>query len=179
MKVYCLIFIFLFSGLFFGRINFVFADGRIDINSAPLEDLVKIIHIGEVRASELISLRPFSSLDELVKIKGIGEARLRDIKEQGLAWIAPSPQTEFQPETEPKPEAINKPQGEESNQKPGPIISPPEVVTQNQGQKLETKEINLALAGQQSPKPIIFIAALAISVISIIVSLTIKRKMVS
>jgi DNA uptake protein ComE-like DNA-binding protein len=34
---------------------------KIDINSAPLEDLVKIIYIGEKRAKELISLRPFSS----------------------------------------------------------------------------------------------------------------------
>jgi len=60
---------------------------QIDINTAPLEDLMKIIHIGEVRALELISLRPFSSLDELTKIKGIGESRVEDIKKQGLAWI--------------------------------------------------------------------------------------------
>lgn len=68
--------------------NFVSASERIDINTAPLEDLMKIIHIGEVRAVELISLRPFSSLDELTKIKGVGEARLKDIKKQGLAWVA-------------------------------------------------------------------------------------------
>lgn len=69
-------------------VNFVWAAEKIDINTAPLEKLVKIIHIGEIRALELISLRPFSSLDELTKIKGIGEARVKDIKEQGLAWIA-------------------------------------------------------------------------------------------
>lgn len=63
---------------------------QIDINTAPLEDLIKIIHIGETRASELISLRPFSSLDDLIKIKGIGEARIQDIKKQGLAWITES-----------------------------------------------------------------------------------------
>ncbi len=70
---------------------------KIDINTAPLEDLVKIVHIGEIRAKELISLRPFFSLDGLVKIKGIGEARLRDIKEQGLAWVglqSPTPSEE-------------------------------------------------------------------------------------
>ena len=60
---------------------------RIDINSAPLEDLVKIIHIGEVRAKELISLRPFSSLDDLARIKGINKTRVEDIKKQGLAWV--------------------------------------------------------------------------------------------
>jgi len=60
---------------------------KIDINSAPLEDLVKIIHIGEVRAKELIFLRPFFSLDDLDRIKGISEARIKDIKKQGLAWV--------------------------------------------------------------------------------------------
>jgi hypothetical protein len=63
---------------------------QIDINTASLEDLVKIIHIGEKRALELISLRPFSSLDDLIKIKGIGEARIQDIKKQGLAWVTES-----------------------------------------------------------------------------------------
>ena len=63
---------------------------QIDINTAPLEDLVKIIHIGEKRVLELISLRPFSSLDDLIRIKGIGEARVQDIKKQGLAWVTGS-----------------------------------------------------------------------------------------
>ena len=67
---------------------------KIDINAASLEDLVKIIHIGEVRARELISLRPFSSLDDLTRISGIGKARVEDIKEQGLAWAFEESQTE-------------------------------------------------------------------------------------
>ncbi len=67
----------------------VLAAEKIDINSASLEDLVKIIHIGEARARELASLRPFSSLDDLVRIKGISQARVRDIKEQGMAWVDP------------------------------------------------------------------------------------------
>jgi len=67
---------------------------KIDVNTAPLEDLVKIAHIGEARALELISLRPFSSLDDLVRIKGIGNLRVEDIKEQGLAWtVEGSPQS--------------------------------------------------------------------------------------
>jgi len=66
---------------------FTFAGEKININAAPLEDLMKIVHIGEARATELISLRPFSSLDDLLKIKGIGEKRLEDIKKQGLAWV--------------------------------------------------------------------------------------------
>lgn len=62
---------------------------KIDINSAPLEDLIKIVHIGEIRAEELISLRPFYSLEDLTRISGIGQKSLEDIKKQGLAWIDP------------------------------------------------------------------------------------------
>ncbi len=63
--------------------------GKIDINAALLKDLVKIVHIGEVRAEELISLRLFYSLDDLARIKGISPERLEDIKKQGLAWVDP------------------------------------------------------------------------------------------
>lgn len=70
--------------------EFVEGVGKIDINTAPLEDLVKIVHIGEARAQELISLRPFYSLDDLTRIKGIGAKALEDIKKQGLAWVDPT-----------------------------------------------------------------------------------------
>jgi len=78
-------------------VSFISAAEKIDINTAPLEDLIKIIHIGETRALELISLRPFSSLDDLVRIKGIGEKRVEDIKKQGLAWVET---TESEPQNE-------------------------------------------------------------------------------
>ena len=67
---------------------FASASEKIDINTAPLEDLVEIVHIGESRAKELIFLRPFSSIDDLAKIKGIGPSRINDIKKQGLAWVS-------------------------------------------------------------------------------------------
>ncbi len=89
--------------VFFFSANFIFAAEKIDINTAPLEDLVKIIHIGEVRALELISLRPFSSLDELVQIKGIGKKRIEDIKKQGLGWVGA---TEPEPVAQPEPENL-------------------------------------------------------------------------
>lgn len=63
---------------------------KIDINSASLEDLMKIKYIGPARAQELISLRPFYSLEELTKIKGINEKALEEIKKQGLAWVDPN-----------------------------------------------------------------------------------------
>lgn len=61
--------------------------GQVDINSAPKEELVKIIHIDNVRADELIRLRPYKSVDGLTKIRGIGPGRLVDIKEQGVACV--------------------------------------------------------------------------------------------
>jgi len=76
--------------------SFVLSAEKIDINAAPVEDLVKIIHIGESRARELISLRPFASLDSLAKIKGISEKRVEDIKKQGLASV----DAQEKPETE-------------------------------------------------------------------------------
>lgn len=64
--------------------------GQVDINTAPREELKRIIHIDEVRSAEMILLRPFSSLEDLTRIKGIAEARLRDIIEQGIACISHS-----------------------------------------------------------------------------------------
>ena len=63
------------------------SNGCIDVNSASLEQLQEIIHIGSARAEDLIHLRPFSSVDELSQISGIGPARIEDIKSQGLACI--------------------------------------------------------------------------------------------
>lgn len=63
------------------------AQGQVDINSAPVEELDLIIHIGSGRAAELVQLRPFSSLDDLIRINNIGMSRLADIKAQGLACI--------------------------------------------------------------------------------------------
>ena len=39
--------------------------------------------IGPERAEEIISLRPFSSLDGLTRVTGIRSARLREIKDEG------------------------------------------------------------------------------------------------
>lgn len=74
---------------------------EIDINSASVEDLVEIIHIGQARAGELISLRPFYSFNDLTRIRGIGEKSAKDIEEQGLAWIDPGMKREKTVSAEP------------------------------------------------------------------------------
>ena len=48
----------------------------------------KIKHIGVVRAQEMLTLRPFSSVDDMKRIKGIGQKRVAEIKEQGIACVA-------------------------------------------------------------------------------------------
>jgi len=63
------------------------AGNCIDVNTAGIERLQEIMHIGAARAKDLIQLRPFSSIDDLGRIKGIGPARIADIKTQGLACV--------------------------------------------------------------------------------------------
>ncbi|WP_337019414.1 MBL fold metallo-hydrolase [Oceanobacillus massiliensis] len=57
----------------------------ININSASVEAVQGIIHIGPARAQDLIDLRPFNSVDDLSRISGIGPARIAEIKSEGLA----------------------------------------------------------------------------------------------
>lgn len=56
----------------------------IDLNSASLEDLIKIPGIGKVIAKNIIEYReihgPFTSVDELLKVKGIGPKKLSQIR---------------------------------------------------------------------------------------------------
>ena len=63
-------------------------EGQVDINSASVEDLQKVKHIGAVRAQEMLTLRPFSSVDDMERIHGIGPKRLAEIKDQGIACVA-------------------------------------------------------------------------------------------
>ncbi len=61
--------------------------GCVDLNSASLGRLQDIIHIGPERARAIEALRPFTRVDQLERVSGIGPARMRDIREQGLACV--------------------------------------------------------------------------------------------
>jgi len=63
------------------------ATGCVDVNTATLEALDTIIHIGPSRAAAIVSLRPFASVDDLVRVSGIGASRLADIVDQGIACV--------------------------------------------------------------------------------------------
>ena len=59
-------------------------DLRININTATLDELIKIPHIGEQTATNIIDYRLkngfFSSYEELLNVKNIGNATLEKIK---------------------------------------------------------------------------------------------------
>jgi endonuclease YncB( thermonuclease family) len=62
----------------------------VDINSAPPEELMRIIHIDQVRAAEAVEIRarrPFADVHDLTRIHGIGRSRIIDIEAQGLACV--------------------------------------------------------------------------------------------
>ncbi|SIQ36153.1 competence protein ComEC [Alkalispirochaeta americana] len=64
----------------------------IDINTATIEELSRLIHISDTRARQIMERRPFTSRQDLLDVPGIGPGRLREIEDQGL--ICPLPGTE-------------------------------------------------------------------------------------
>lgn len=65
---------------------------KVNINTAEEKDLIKIIHIGEVRAKLIYTNRIWYKIDfkdiyELSTILGLGQKRMKDIIEQGIATV--------------------------------------------------------------------------------------------
>ena len=61
--------------------------GKIDINSASIDELTKIIHINESRAIEIIEKRPFMAVESLTLVTGIYGEILSDIKRDPLTCV--------------------------------------------------------------------------------------------
>jgi len=61
-----------------GVFPFAFAeqDGKININTAPFEELVKLKRIGPAYAEKIITYRetngPFEKPEDIIKVKGVG-----------------------------------------------------------------------------------------------------------
>lgn len=56
----------------------------LNLNAAPLDDLIALPNIGEARAREIVARRPFNSLDELEAIHGIGAGTVEQLRELGV-----------------------------------------------------------------------------------------------
>ncbi len=123
MNKYLLFLLFLI--LLFPKIIALCEEGQIDINTASAEELDKITQIGPSRAQQIISLRPFNSVDDLARVSGIGNGtRLNQIKAQGLACVEKEEQSNEKftsenetinsAENEEEPEIIETPSEESS-----------------------------------------------------------------
>jgi competence protein ComEA len=56
------------------------ADFAVDINSAPLNELLRLPGIGETLANRIIEKRPYARLTDLLEVEGIGPATYRQLK---------------------------------------------------------------------------------------------------
>lgn len=64
--------------------------GCVDVNEAGVEELQRIVHVGEARAEAIVELRrerPFGSVEDLTRVRGIGPTRVEEIVEEGLGCV--------------------------------------------------------------------------------------------
>ncbi len=52
----------------------------LNLNTAEVEELVRIPGIGEVTARAILEARPFDAVDQLTRVRGIGQARLAQLQ---------------------------------------------------------------------------------------------------
>ena len=56
----------------------------VDLETASVEELQRIPHIGPDRAGAIVTNRPWNDISQMTEIAGIGASRLRDIRASGL-----------------------------------------------------------------------------------------------
>ena len=54
---------------------------KVNINTAPKEDLDKLPGIGPVKAQAILEARPFEKIEDIMKVKGIKEGEFGKIKD--------------------------------------------------------------------------------------------------
>lgn len=89
--------------IFIPNVSALCEEDQININIATVEELDEISYIGPSRAEQMITLRPFDSVDDMIRIVGIGEIYLDAIISQGLACVGEDVPEETQEETTEEP----------------------------------------------------------------------------
>jgi competence protein ComEA len=56
-------------------------DARIDLNTAPLDDLTRLPGVGPVLASRIVDARPYASVDDMRRVRGVGRSKLDRLRE--------------------------------------------------------------------------------------------------
>lgn len=73
----------LFGGMAYG-LDKAAGQGKLNMNTATIEEFQLLPGIGEVKAKSIVAYRkasgPFRSVDELAKVKGLGKKRVAKLK---------------------------------------------------------------------------------------------------
>jgi len=138
------IFLLIICLLFLTNVYATCEKGQIDINTASLEEMMKIRGLGGkgIIAQRVIDARPFNSIEDLIKVSGIKEGILGEIKEQGLACV----QEKIVEKEEEKKEIIKEEQEENKEEEKEEEIEKKlikEVLIKRENNNPEPKVINL------------------------------------
>ena len=60
----------------------LWADDRVDLNTASMTELQKLPGVGPVAAGRIVAARPFGSVDDLQRVAGFGPAKVRALTER-------------------------------------------------------------------------------------------------
>lgn len=95
ISVVVILVVMFFSGMAYGQGKN--AQGKINVNSATIEELQLLPGIGESTAKSILAYRKangsFKSISELVKVKGIGEKKYKSLQ----GYVKTDGKSDFEP----------------------------------------------------------------------------------